>query len=64
MTNAVAVSWASSDSKMWTGSNQLYWSSKQKGLGAGGMWKKPFGFEFFNGSMCAEGMGCGMRWVI
>ncbi len=29
----------------------------------GGMWEGSFGCEFLRGSMCAEGMGCGRRWV-
>ncbi len=28
-----------------------------------GIWEGSLGFEFLRGSMCAEGMGCGRRWV-
>ncbi len=27
------------------------------------MWEGSFECEFLRGSLCAEGMGCGMRWV-
>ncbi len=28
-----------------------------------GIWEGSLGFEFMLGWMCAEGMGCGRRWV-
>ncbi len=28
-----------------------------------GIWEGSLGCEFLRGSMCAEGMGCGRRWV-
>ncbi len=28
-----------------------------------GIWEESLGCEFLRGSMCAEGMGCGRRWV-
>ncbi len=31
--------------------------------GGAGIWEGSFRCEFLRGSMCAEGMGCGRRWV-
>ncbi len=31
--------------------------------GGVGIWEGSLGCEFLRGSMCAEGMGCGRRWV-
>ncbi len=31
--------------------------------GGVGIWKGSLGCEFLRGWMCAEGMGCGRRWV-
>ncbi len=31
--------------------------------GGVGLWEGLLGYEFLRGSMCAEGMGCGRRWV-
>ncbi len=35
---------------------------KRPGAGVG-IWEGSLGCEFLRGSMCAEGMGCGRRWV-
>ncbi len=35
---------------------------KRPGSGVG-IWEGSLGCKFLRGSMCVEGMGCGMRWV-